>query len=347
MKARKIEKIISKNTKEVDVHISQYRDIIENLKTEIEQLKLVIKNQQISNQIKRLSMSIKEEDFSELKKKETSEINNNNSSDGKTPEKNIKKFSDKSLPKDSSEKISSTLKHPILRSELSSDASPESHDIRKSSLNSKKQKTEFQNNEGIEGSNLLLYSNNASLISANANNILNISSNQQSIGNINRSNGLPNSSSINKNYGNNLNSSNLSGNNNNNNNNNNQINNNGSSSCPNANNNSKNLNNQKQTYSLLSNYSKSHVLKEKRYANMPRKNYNNPSSQISQEGDKDKSNSHLSSNVSNSVTPKKTKNEANSRNVNLNSPYIDYKKFQRKNEEDDYDIDEFARNFDK
>ncbi len=47
MRARKIEKKITKNVKEVDVHISQYREIIDSLKTEIEQLKTIIKEQQI------------------------------------------------------------------------------------------------------------------------------------------------------------------------------------------------------------------------------------------------------------------------------------------------------------
>lgn len=46
-RARTIQKKISKNVKEVDVHISQYRDIIDSLKGEIEQLKDVIKNQQV------------------------------------------------------------------------------------------------------------------------------------------------------------------------------------------------------------------------------------------------------------------------------------------------------------
>ena len=47
MRARKIEKKITKNVKEVDVHISQYRDIIDSLKSEIEQLKQIIKEQQM------------------------------------------------------------------------------------------------------------------------------------------------------------------------------------------------------------------------------------------------------------------------------------------------------------
>jgi kinesin family protein 18/19 len=46
-RARTIQKKISKNVKEVDVHISQYKDIIDSLKGEIEQLKDIIKNQQV------------------------------------------------------------------------------------------------------------------------------------------------------------------------------------------------------------------------------------------------------------------------------------------------------------
>jgi len=46
MRARKIEKKISRNIKEVDAHISQYREIIDSLKSEIEQLKQIIKEQQ-------------------------------------------------------------------------------------------------------------------------------------------------------------------------------------------------------------------------------------------------------------------------------------------------------------
>lgn len=47
MRARKIEKKITKNYKEIDVHISQYREIIDSLKSEIEQLKQIIKEQQV------------------------------------------------------------------------------------------------------------------------------------------------------------------------------------------------------------------------------------------------------------------------------------------------------------
>ena len=46
MRARKIEKKITKNIKDVDVHISQYKEIIDSLKGEIEQLKNVIKEQE-------------------------------------------------------------------------------------------------------------------------------------------------------------------------------------------------------------------------------------------------------------------------------------------------------------
>ena len=42
-RARKIQKKIKKNVREVDVHISQYKDIIDNLKYEISQLNTVIK----------------------------------------------------------------------------------------------------------------------------------------------------------------------------------------------------------------------------------------------------------------------------------------------------------------
>ena len=46
MRARKIEKKITKNIKDVDVHISQYKEIIDSLKGEIDQLKNVIKEQE-------------------------------------------------------------------------------------------------------------------------------------------------------------------------------------------------------------------------------------------------------------------------------------------------------------
>jgi kinesin family protein 18/19 len=46
MRARKIEKKISKNVREVDVHISQYREIIDSLKSEIDQLRQIIKEQE-------------------------------------------------------------------------------------------------------------------------------------------------------------------------------------------------------------------------------------------------------------------------------------------------------------
>jgi kinesin family member 18/19 len=42
-RARQIKKKLIKNVKEVDVHISQYREIIDNLKSEISKLKGVIK----------------------------------------------------------------------------------------------------------------------------------------------------------------------------------------------------------------------------------------------------------------------------------------------------------------
>lgn len=45
-RARTIQKKISKNVKEVDVHISQYKEIIDSLKSEIDALKEIIKNQQ-------------------------------------------------------------------------------------------------------------------------------------------------------------------------------------------------------------------------------------------------------------------------------------------------------------
>ena len=46
-RARTIQKKITKNIKEVDVHISQYKDIIDSLKNEIEQLKAQLSEQQI------------------------------------------------------------------------------------------------------------------------------------------------------------------------------------------------------------------------------------------------------------------------------------------------------------
>jgi len=49
LKAKKIEKTVHKNIKEVEVHISQYKDIIDSLKGEIEQLKQVIKKQHDAN----------------------------------------------------------------------------------------------------------------------------------------------------------------------------------------------------------------------------------------------------------------------------------------------------------
>jgi len=46
-RARIIQKKISKNVKEVDVHISQYKEIIDSLKNEIDQLKSIIQSQQM------------------------------------------------------------------------------------------------------------------------------------------------------------------------------------------------------------------------------------------------------------------------------------------------------------
>jgi hypothetical protein len=42
-RARKIQKKLKRNVKEVEAHISQYKDIIDNLKYEINQLNNIIK----------------------------------------------------------------------------------------------------------------------------------------------------------------------------------------------------------------------------------------------------------------------------------------------------------------
>ena len=76
-RARKIQKKVVKNVKEVSAHISQYKEIIDSLKAEISQLKDVIKNQQ-----EQLSMKERKNVIEEDKEEDLSSIhpdNNNNS----------------------------------------------------------------------------------------------------------------------------------------------------------------------------------------------------------------------------------------------------------------------------
>lgn len=61
-KARKIKKKISKNIKEIDVHVSQYKDIIDSLKLEVDELKEIIKAQgnRLSSETEKLLLRNKE-----------------------------------------------------------------------------------------------------------------------------------------------------------------------------------------------------------------------------------------------------------------------------------------------
>jgi hypothetical protein len=418
-KARKIEKTISKNVKEVQVHISQYKEIIDTLKSEILQLKNVIKNQTLSNEIKSLSInqdqkekerdnsndnSIKRKiDFNNIKdnnKDNSYDKLSDNSGDNSKFNTNInidnRNLSKKIYTNDSKEekdnitstnininkytkinnnKNSSTLKSPNLKNQLNTEISAELNNIKKSSFNNKF-KNEFSNEMNpIEGSNLLLFANNASKLSNN-NSYLNSSGNNQqqnkSFGNVNRSNGLP-TVSMNKNQLNNnnihhLNNSNLSGNTQNQNN--------------NSNNNGPATKSPKPNLSLLSNYSKPNAIKEKKYSEMSRyanagnnnkdkdnnkdnnnnnNNYNNPH-QTTQENEKEKEKQRNSScqnfspNNKNIQTMKlknynfieNTNSNSNiNTNNNMENSYINYKRFQIKNGDEEYDIDAFARNIDQ
>jgi len=55
-RARKIKKKVSKNVKEVDIHITQYKDIIDSLKLEVENLKEIIRQQttRLANETEKL-----------------------------------------------------------------------------------------------------------------------------------------------------------------------------------------------------------------------------------------------------------------------------------------------------
>jgi hypothetical protein len=179
-----------------------------------------------------------------------------------------------------------------------------------------------------------MYSNNAlKLIGGNIHMSVSPNSHQTSvsIGNINRSNGIKSSSqNKNQNQGN-INCSNLFGN----------------------NNNILNTKSPKPTGSLLINYSKSNALKERKYSEMSRYS-NNASYQQSQENEKDiirdRDKEKNNKNIIN-INTSRLKNSSNINNnmkdVKLDFPYTNYKKFQMKNGDDDYDIEEFARNVDK
>lgn len=118
MRARKIEKKITKNIREVDVHISQYKDIIDSLKSEIEQLKQIIKEQQTiilkGNTIydtkegdeysKDKESELNEKNYIKHKKLKSSEKKDNNTfqNEFESPEKIVK---DLSIMKKSTESI--------------------------------------------------------------------------------------------------------------------------------------------------------------------------------------------------------------------------------------------------
>lgn len=368
MKARKIEKSIHKNTKEVQVHISQYKDIIDSLKAEIEQLKHVIKTQQSTMQnkndtknilsIKKLSKTNRDSEeendtdaFAEktLKPKENLSSTMGNYNNYNNSNNNISNTFEKL-----SNNTNKTLKNPITNIATSLDLKNIS--AKKNSLNnmtSNKTNTNMINKkkpgeypkDAVEGSNLLMFSNNASLLSSQ-NNHNGTNMNNASVGNVNRSNGRA-SSSISRNNNNNNNT--LVG----------QTNSNTSNISANINvlnqpnqatannnpgkavsysqaNNSKNSN--------VISYVKSNMKKSKKYAELSRNHLTGSfGANDNKQKEKEKNN-----NPNSSTSPKSNyQNLSKFNKENVKENYVNYGKFMTKNGEDDYDIEEFARNVEK
>ena len=92
MRARKIEKKITKNIKEIDIHISQYKEIIDSLKSEIGQLKQVIKEQQVIIHGSNNSIVDNLAESQEIKIIEENLINNNRQNIKEIEEENNNNF---------------------------------------------------------------------------------------------------------------------------------------------------------------------------------------------------------------------------------------------------------------
>jgi len=375
LKARKIEKTVHRNTKEVDVHISQYKDIIDSLKFEIEQLKQVIRKQENNehfpftgevgrNQIHIDSSSNNRYSLDKEREKENSIYDRSGSKDNyektllenKLNNKNNNNFFKTSGSENqdayynNNQKNSNTIKNLKMdnRININTGSSMEISSIKKNS---------FQKNNSkllaVEGSNLLMFSNNASLISSqNTNNNLSKINSGMYNNNINRSNGRANSSVsknnntyITKDNSNNI--SNISGNN--------QVLglqntqgvSNNSNSKSGANNNNISSNNTAAGKSPLTfNYSKSNKGKSKGYSEICRNNITNSNLiSIFAANATDKDRTHNAS-----ISPENSLqyNRMNNKEVhNGRDNYANYKRFIVKNGEDEYDMDEFARNVDR
>jgi len=411
LKARTIEKSVHKNSKEVEVHISQYKDIIDSLKSEIEQLKLVIKKQNLmtnkqiiqidniesnsnnnkniieTNQVNKIEENQKETKIMQVKENNTDNhkvnekyrgINKENEKDeilidrsGSREKNDIILFENKircyneNDNKDNFDKLSkndgdllstnqnnkkinknsNTIKNSNIKNGINESIgkSMEISNIKKISFNNNgKIPAELIAKESIEGSNLKMFSNNASLLSSqNVNN--NVGKINSLKNNINRSNGRANSSvsrNINNSYlgkENSNNTSNISGIN--------QAigaqNNAGSINTKNSGGSNNNIS----KISTNFNYTKTNTKKPKKYSEMFRYNNNNNNNTINSStiSEKEKINNiSLSPEQTNQIMTKNQKENVYSGNEN----YGNYKRFILKNGEDEYDIEEFAKNID-
>jgi len=350
MKARKIEKHIHKNSREVDVHISQYKDIIDSLKNEIEQLKIVIKNQQNINLITSKKNSfIDLVENKELKSNSDNEIENNTNDRSGSKDKSEKNLFENKLSlnnyfvKNVSNDIDlnlqnydvkndKTIRNSNLKNGINIGNSMELGNSKKNSFNNnQKLSFDFRKENVLEGSNLIMFSNNASILTNQNGN--NYGKNNYTNQNINKSNGRANScvsghinntylgkdNSITSHISGNFNAGVLYAN--------------SKTSGNNTNNNSKNKN------SLIANYTQTNKKKIRRYSEMSR-NMNIGTGY--QANEKDKNNNSFSS-------PKNCNNFTKVHKETYNNHienYVNYRKFMVKNGEDECDIDEFARNVD-
>ena len=377
LKARKIEKTVHKNSKEVDVHISQYKDIIDSLKSEIEQLKQVIIKQQNNNfvavgnshknlndfnQIDNLMINDNNRNFFDYEQEKGNFNNRSGSKDNH--ERNLfeNKFNNQSNKffktsgnenKDIlnsnfnnyniNQKNSNTIKNSQMKNgiNINTGNSMEISGIKKHSFNNnKKMNTDnFSKENTIERSNLIMFSNNASLLSSNNTNT-NLGKINNINNNINRSNGRASSSVSRNNNTYIVKDSNISGlglqntpg-----------VSNSNSNSKGNANNN--NNNNTAGKNPLSFNYAKSNLKKSRRYSELCRNNINNSSNLVSSfaANDKERTTNNASISPENSVQFGKMNRDA----FNGIDKYVNYRRFLVKNGEDEYDIDEFARNVDR
>lgn len=349
LKAKKIEKSVHKNTKEVQVHISQYKDIIDSLKSEIEQLKQVIKKQQNinlltgkqlngPNDIDCIHLDMQNENPND---KNNSKINNNQNKNNKNDNNFFKTSGNEN--KDvfyNNNKLNdinnNTFKNSQIKNRININIgqSLEITNMKKNSFNNNKKISSQLSKENItQGSNIIMFSNNASLLSNqnyNNNNLTKINSTNNYV---NKSNGRANSSVSRNNITyitkDNSNISNLSGNNQ-------VLQNTLGLGNANSKTNTNNFTSGKNSSNFY--YNKSNVKKSRKYSDLCRNNITNSNLVSSFNGNERNNNTSISPENNNHIY----KMQKDSFNGNDN--YLNYIRFIVKNGEDEYDLDEFARN---